>query len=138
MGTEENVAIVRRYYEDFSSRGDLAVADTILAPGAVFREPHQTLQGADSIKRRVAAFRIGFPDLTLTMGHVVAAGDMVATSYTLTGTNTGPFAGAAPTGKRVTMEGMAFYRLADGRIVEGWGCADFHGFLQQIETPSAQ
>jgi steroid delta-isomerase-like uncharacterized protein len=63
---------------------------------------------------------------------VVAQDDQVAVRYTLEGTHQGLFAGVPATGKRVKLSGIAIFRLADGRIAEGWGCADFLGFLQQL------
>jgi steroid delta-isomerase-like uncharacterized protein len=63
---------------------------------------------------------------------VVAQDDKVAVRYTLAGTHRGPFAGVPATGKRVTLSGITLFRLVDGRLAEGWGCADLFGFLQQL------
>ncbi len=40
--------------------------------------------------------------------------------------------GIPPTGKQVTMSGIAIYRLVDGKIVEQWGVNDMLGLLQQL------
>jgi steroid delta-isomerase-like uncharacterized protein len=78
------------------------------------------------------AYRQAFPDVAATLHELVAQGDQVAVRYTLEGTHQGPFAGVPGTGKRVTLSGIAIFRLAEGRITEGWGCADFLGFFQQL------
>jgi predicted ester cyclase len=97
----------------------------------VFREPHQEIRGREAGKRRHREFRAAFPDIAATLHEVVAQDDPVAARYTLEGTHQAPFAGI-PTGKRATLAGMGMFRLVGGRIVEGWGCADFFGFLQQL------
>ena len=40
--------------------------------------------------------------------------------------------GLALTGKSVVIAGMAFSRVADGRIVEQWDQADMLGLIQQL------
>jgi predicted ester cyclase len=39
--------------------------------------------------------------------------------------------GIPPTGKPVTMEGMALYRFRDGKLVAQWTMGDTLGVLQQ-------
>ena len=51
---------------------------------------------------------------------------------TFTGTHTGPWMGIPPTGRPVTVKGMALYRLQDGKIVEQWTIGDTLGLLQQL------
>jgi steroid delta-isomerase-like uncharacterized protein len=137
MSVEANVTIVQRHF-DLLRHYDEAGADAIWAQDIVFREPHQVIQGRDAGKRRYGEFRAAFPDIEATLHEVVAQDDKVVARYTLEGTHQAPFAGISATGKRVTLSGMGMFRLVDGRIVEGWGCADFFGFLQQlgaISTP---
>ena len=38
----------------------------------------------------------------------------------------------AATGRQVSVEGMNFYRLADGRITEAWTQFDGLGLMQQL------
>jgi predicted ester cyclase len=48
----------------------------------------------------------------------VADGDSVAVRYTLRATQLGDFGDVPPSGKPVVAQSIAFYRLADGKIVE--------------------
>jgi steroid delta-isomerase-like uncharacterized protein len=131
VSIEENIAAVRRHF-DLLRHYDEAAADAIWAEDVEFREPHQIIRGREAGKRRYCAFRKAFPDIDATLHEVVAQGDYVAVRYTLEGTHEGPFAGIPATGKRATLSGMSIFRLAGVRIAEGWGCADFYGFLQQM------
>jgi steroid delta-isomerase-like uncharacterized protein len=131
MSVDDNIAIVRRHH-DLLAIYDEASADAIWAADIVFREPQQVIQGRDAAKARFRAFRDAFPDIAATVHEEVAQADKVAVRYTLVGTHQAPFAGRPATGQRITLSGIAIFRVVDGRIVEGWGCADFLGFLQQI------
>src|SRR5262245_12397986 len=131
MSVRDNVAVVRRHFE-LLRHYDEAGADAIWAHDIVFREPHQVIRGRDAGKRRYREFRAAFPDIEATLHEVVAQDDLVAARYTLEGTRQAPFAGTPASGKRATLAGMGMFRLVDGRIAEGWGCADFFGFLQQL------
>jgi steroid delta-isomerase-like uncharacterized protein len=131
MAVEANVAVVRRPH-DLLRRYDDATADEIWTEDIVFREPQQVLRGRAAGKARFGAFRGALPDIEATLQEVVAQDDEVAVRYTLTGTHEGPFAGVEATGKRVTRSGLASFRVADGRLAEGWGCADTLGLLQHL------
>ena len=63
---------------------------------------------------------------------MAADGDTVAVRYSMTGTQQGSFAGVASTGKPVVSQSMAFYRLADGKIIEERAQLDMLGILQQM------
>jgi steroid delta-isomerase-like uncharacterized protein len=131
MSLDDNIAVVRRHH-DLLRHFDEAAADAIWAEEIAFYEPQQVIRGREAGKRRFRVFREAFPDITATLYEVVAQDDKVAARYALEGTHRAPFAGVPATGKRVTLTGIAIFRLAEGRIVEGWGCADFLGFLQQL------
>ena len=133
MSVEDNVRLVRRHH-DLLRYYDEATGDAIWAEDIVFHEPHQLHRGRDAMRAGFHAYREAFPDVAATLHEVVAQDDQVAVRYTLEGTHQGAFAGVPATGKRVTLSGIAIFRLADGRIAEGWGCADFLGFLQQLGT----
>jgi len=62
----------------------------------------------------------------------VADGDRAAVRWTGRGTHDGPFQGLEPTGKPVVFTGINVYRLACGKIVEGWSEPDALGLLRQL------
>jgi steroid delta-isomerase-like uncharacterized protein len=89
-------------------------------------------RGPDTYLGVVAANAAAFPDLVWTVDDMVADGDTVAIRYTMKGTHRGDFAGVKATGKAVTAQSMAFYRLADGKIVEERAQLDMLSLLQQM------
>ena len=131
--SEENKALARRVVEEVWNQGDVGVVDETFAPD--YREhnprPGQDV-GIDGYKGGVAMMRSAFPDLHLDLQDIVAEGDRVAIRYTLHGTHDGELIGLAPSGKRVSSDGMVSARVKDGRIVERWGVQDMVTLLQQI------
>ncbi len=49
-----------------------------------------------------------------------------------TGTQTGPFGGLPPTGKKVKVSGIDIIRIENGKIVEHWEATDNLGLLEQL------
>ena len=49
-----------------------------------------------------------------------------------TGTNTGEFFGAPPTGKSIDVGAVSTFRIVDGKIVEDHICEDTLGMLKQL------
>jgi steroid delta-isomerase-like uncharacterized protein len=78
-----------------------------------------------------------FPDLRVEIVRWVVEGDIVVTEELMSGTHRGPFAGLAPTGRRVRLPMMHLTRVCDGRIVERIAYHDTAGILRQLEAPEA-
>jgi steroid delta-isomerase-like uncharacterized protein len=95
-------------------------ATTAAAPGP---------QGQQQI---AAAFRAAFPDLRWHVDLMLAEGDLVAARWTASGTNTGPWAGMAATGKPATFSGVNIFRIRDGKVAEIWNHRDDLGLAQQL------
>jgi predicted ester cyclase len=56
----------------------------------------------------------------------------VAVRYRSTGTNSGVFGGRPPTGRRIAVDELSIFRIADGRIAEQWCLVDDTAFGKQL------
>ena len=74
----------------------------------------------------------GFRDAHQTIDDMVADGDKAAVRFTLTGTPKGEYMGVPPTNKKMTAWLIQIFRIASGKIVEGWSRADTLGMMQQL------
>lgn len=83
-------------------------------------------------KQLLAAITRAFPDLHHNIKDIVAEGDKVAVRLNVTGTHEGEFQGIPPSGKKLSLDEMAFLTIIDGRITEGWITSDTMSFTQQI------
>ena len=88
--------------------------------------------GPDGYRVFFKGMRDAFPDLTVALETMVADEDSIAFAYTLTGTQTGPFNGAAATGRKMKIRGLQISKFKDGKMVERWGSSDELGMLQQL------
>ncbi|MBZ0294082.1 MAG: ester cyclase, partial [Anaerolineae bacterium] len=76
--------------------------------------------------------RAAFPDFQLTIEEQVSEGDRVATRWNIQGTHQGEFQGIAATGRPVKVTGMTIFRIAAGKVTDGWTNEDELGLMRQI------
>jgi len=76
--------------------------------------------------------RDAFPDRVDVMEEVIADGDRVGLLFRVTATHTGPFFGIPPTGRRIDVHEIAWLRLKDGQLIEGWFMMDELALLKQL------
>jgi steroid delta-isomerase-like uncharacterized protein len=88
-------------------------------------------------KQLLAAITRAFPDLHHNIKDMVAEGDKVAVRINVTGTHKGEFQGIPPSGRKLSLDEMAFLTIIDGRITEGWITSDTLNFMQQIGATPA-
>jgi predicted ester cyclase len=135
--TRRNKDASRRLYEEVFGRGNLAVADEILAADAVSHGPGSPpTVGADQIKRQALVLRTAMPDLRVTLNDQLAEGDRVTSYWSGSGTHTGdvalPTGPVTATGNRISFEEIRIDRYAGGRIVESWFIPDRLTLWQQM------
>jgi|SRR5580658_801033 steroid delta-isomerase-like uncharacterized protein len=138
MPPESNKHIVRRFVDELWNGRRLEISDELFATDCI---THQLRSGQPStaaprspehMRERIAGWLAAFPDLQMTIEHMLAEGDLVFTSTVLVGTNLGVWAGIPPTGKRVSIRLMVVHRIIDEKICEDWVLAESLGFLQQL------
>ena len=138
---EENKAVVRRQLDELFNKGNLDLAEELLAPDFVEHDPAmpEDLHGIEAFKQYVGGYRSAFPDIHIEVEDQVAEGDRVATRWTGTGTHQGELMGIAPTGNRAEVAGMNISRIEGGKIAESWSNYDVMGMMQQLGvTPSPE
>ena len=130
---EKNKALVRRFIEDVYNRGNLDVADELLAPDYVDHTvPPGKYSSREGLKRSVAKQRASSSDLRFSIKEQLAEGDQVITGVVGSGTHDRErFMGLAPTGERMSIENIFISRVVEGKIVEDWGVRDASAVWQQ-------
>jgi steroid delta-isomerase-like uncharacterized protein len=134
MSTEQNKALVRQLVEEIFNRGNISLADELLAPDFVEREelPPGMPRDREGVKLLTTMLRSAFPDFKATIDDIVAEGDKVVIRQTWSGTQKGEFMGVPPTGKRVSFGVIDIIRIAGGKFVEHWGIMDSTALMQQL------
>jgi predicted ester cyclase len=124
-------------------RRDMNIADRLLSPKWRFHPSAQpniiSLYGRDEFKSWAGELVHAIPDFRATIHDTVAEGDLVALRWTVAGTHTSEYMGAAPTGNHVEVTGSSLWRVnQDGENTDIWFVMDTFNFMRQIGAiPSA-
>ena len=132
MSKEQNLQVTQRLGEAVST-GNLQALNEIFAPSVVDHDPAPGQgKGPQGFIKFFTTMRSAFPDLKVTVDHIVQDENNLAMAYKLHGTHKGDFLGIAPTGKSVEARGMQIGRYENGKIVERWGSSDELGLVKQL------
>jgi len=114
--------LLRRLIEEVINQGKLGVIDELFSPGL-----------AAAVRQGHIAFRTAFSDWHMELIDVIAEGDKVAGRFTCSGTHTGPWLGARPTGRRFEqVDEIAILRVRDNRFIDYWVLEDNAARMQQL------
>lgn len=132
--SEENKAVVGKFYEEVFNKGNINAIDQICDPKVVDHTPApgQSGKGVAALKESMAELRAGFPDLKITVEDVVAEKDIVVARFSAVGTHKGTFMGAPATGKKISVQGLDMIRVKNGKAKEVWHYGNEGMALMQI------
>jgi predicted ester cyclase len=137
--------VSRKILEDVFGGGKLEYLDEVCDPSYRGHDPLVGDYDLAALKGEIQMYRRAFPDLKPTILGTCAEGDTVCVLWRMSGTHENPLLGIAPTGKKVTVEGISFERFRNGKLVEGFVQWDALRFLQtlgaipklELEAPKA-
>ena len=131
--TTTNVDIAVRTQLDYFGAGRYDLAGHIVTPDYVDHEaPPGTPPGPEGANVVLRWLRGAFADLSYEIIDAFGDGDRVAVRLTTTGTHTGEFLGAPPTGRQFQIEAIHIFRIQDGKVAEHWAKRDDVGLAAQL------
>jgi len=127
-------AVVGRYIDECWNRGRLDLIPELIADDFVDHLPFDAdlPEGRDGLIATLRLLRFAFDGLRLTLEDMIVEEDRVVVRFTLSGRQTGPFAGYAPRDQAVAIPGMTIFRVQDERIADQWCQFDAFGLLRQL------
>ena len=130
---EENKALVRRFMDAYNKR-ELDIFEELVAADYIDHVFEQ--QGRENLKNLFTMAFEAFPDWYESIEDIIAEGDKVWLRVKATGTHTGEWnlfgARLPPTGKKTTIMMVFIWRIANGKLAEGWEVDDNLEFLRQL------
>jgi predicted ester cyclase len=129
---EANKALINRYFAALEE-GDLTALDEIVATDYRDHVPGRK-PGRGPLKTAVQALRVAFPDMTSTVTHLVAEGDLVAVRNRVTGTHRGPLGDLPATGNRVDFAALQLFRIRGDFVVAHWESFDESALARQLRA----
>src|SRR6266567_2197817 len=136
MSTEENKAIVRRFFKEVCNDRNLRAAQEVFDPELVYQVPRSVSpggKGITAIQNEVSLYHKGLPDAQWIVHEVLAAeNDKVVARWTGQGTHLGDLSGIPPTGKKVSVEALTLFTCKNGKIIEMIDNWDALAMMQQL------
>jgi predicted ester cyclase len=130
MSTDDNKALVQRFFEEVINQKNLAALDQFVSPNAV---NHTVPSGLPQGPNQFLSMHLNaFPDVKATVEDLLADGDKVVALVSYHATHQGAFRSISPTGKPITLMGINIFRIVNGKMVEHWGLADRLSALRQL------
>lgn len=125
-----NRQLARRWVEAFN-REDVDAFDGLLSPDYRYHVGDWQLEGIEAAKTHARGIAEVWNPHRFSILDEVAEGDRVCLRLEAEDTHTGEHAGIPATGRSVRFEVMIIFRVADGRIAEGWRTGnDLHRIRQ--------
>jgi steroid delta-isomerase-like uncharacterized protein len=134
--SEENKALIRRWFEEVWNKGREEAIDEMFAADGVAHgladDSGNELRGPSDFKPFFHKFRSAFPDMQIVIEDTVAEHDKVAARCTVRGKHQSESLGFAATGRSTEFTGMTIVRIESGKIVEAWNNFDFMRMFKQL------
>ena len=89
-------------------------------------------EGFEGRKMFYLSMLSAFPDMHVRLEDVFAEDDKLVTRWSARGTHQGDMMGVPPTGKEISVSGIAIDRFQDGQSVEHWEVFDQVSLMQQL------
>jgi hypothetical protein len=125
----ENVAIVRRYFEEVWNKGNLDAADELVDRNFSVEGCGGAISGLEAVKLYVSSYRSVYPGVHFTLLSMAVDADRVVVCWAGRGMSqvTSDCQDEAPASCNCTSTGMSIYRIANGKIMEAWAGSDHRG-----------
>jgi steroid delta-isomerase-like uncharacterized protein len=134
-----NKALVRRFYKQVYVDWNMAVADEVVAPQFISHDwPERGPTGPKAFRDYYAAIRSAVPDARYEVDDLIAEGDKVVVRWRMIGTHKGAFRGIEPSGRPITLRGVAIYRVQNGKLMERWVVSDLYGLLEKSRVAATR
>lgn len=135
MSVEENVNLMRRWFEEVWNQGKIQTVRDLLAPDAIGigqLEDGSNVRGPASFVPFVERIRGAFPDIKVVIEDAFGSGEKVVVRWSANMTHRGNQLGMPATGKAVRLTGITIARIVGKQIIEGWDNWDQLAMLEQI------
>lgn len=134
--SDENKALIRRWFEEVWNKGREEAIDEMFAPTGIAHgladDAGNALRGPQDFKPFFRKFRSAFPEIEVVIEDIVAEGDKVAARCSVRGKHQSDTLGFAATGLSTEFTGITIVRIEDGKIVEAWNNFDFMTMFKQL------
>lgn len=125
--------IGKRWFEEVWNQRSVKAIEDLLAPNARgHMEGQREVVGKPAFIEFHQAMLKALPDLRIQVRDVLSDDTNVCVHWMATASHTGAAFGLPATGKKLTFNGMSWFRIEDGCIAEGWDCWNQDALFAQM------
>jgi steroid delta-isomerase-like uncharacterized protein len=128
---EAHHTLIRRFFDEVVTRGDLAAAHEILATDFVFDGPLVGVHGPVNFVQSTGILRNALA-ARFTIEVVIADGDRAACLSTMYGTHQGEYRGMPASGRQIALPRIDAFSIAGGKIREVRTTLDSQMLIDQL------
>jgi steroid delta-isomerase-like uncharacterized protein len=133
MTTEQNKALVRRFYEAFESNDQAAMKEVLAQDLMAYTHGAPGPQTREAMLQGISVWNTTFSGTHFTIEEQIAEEDKVASHVIMRSIHDrGDFQGLPPTGKQIESHAVTIERIQDGKIVERRVISDWMSIMQQL------
>jgi steroid delta-isomerase-like uncharacterized protein len=140
MSVEENIALMKRWFQEVWNEGRLETIFELVAPGAVAigqGKPGEELRGPGEFAAFYNRIHGAFPDMKITIDDAFGADNKVVVRWSSTMTHTGNDLGIPATKKKIRVTGISITYIENGKVVRGWDNWDQLAMMEQLSSAAA-
>ncbi|MBI2851672.1 MAG: ester cyclase [Chloroflexi bacterium] len=134
MSTEQSLAAIRGIIYAVNAQDFVALRNAALPDfkrhdlaGAL-----SEVTGFTGVADLIQLLLRAMPDMHIDIKQIFATDDRVAAHIAAAGTHQGELFGVPGTGRRLEVNGVNLYRVADGKLAETWQLLDVWGLMRQL------
>ena len=133
--SDRNLEIIEQFIR-FINTGDISLGQSIIASDVVFHAPTsaEPLRGFQGYIAVLDMMRGAMPDVHWQPEEFMTQDNRILVRFTMTGTQTQPFMGIPPTGRKIRVTAMNIYEFRDGKIIREQGLPDLFTMLTQLSV----
>jgi predicted ester cyclase len=134
----DNIALVRRWFEEIWNQRRPDVIDELLTGESVCHAEDGPIRGPGEFKeRQYDPFTSAFPDLRVAVEAIIGQDDVVVVRWSAAGTHSGDGLGFRATRASVSFRGLTWVHVRDGKMVEGWQSSNIPEVIRGLSTMSS-
>lgn len=134
MITNNNVLLIRRFFEEFVNKDDLSRYGDFFSEDVIIHGPasNQKIRGLKKVKQIDSSYVEAYPGKIFLIEEIFGCDDRVFVRWICRGKHREKYKGINPKNPDFSIAGLSIYRMSEGKIIEVWQYWDRLGILEQI------
>jgi len=132
--SQDAAIIARRWFEEvWNARREESIEE-LMERDAVGHMEGGDVHGPEEFRNGRAVFLQALPDMHITIEDILSEGERAAVRWKVRGTHTGSLFDIEPTQRQIEARGTSWFRVCDGKLVEGWDTWNLGGLLDLLRS----